>query len=227
MMLKNPFHREIKALLPGYLNKTLSAAEKRAVDKQLRDNSAAQAELLAWQKIRSAVIAQPQATPSAVVRQRLLAQTRTTRQLHIVPRWLPWAGGLVLAATLLIALWLIVQPGISLQWSAGGPVTSFRVYRAPVGSDHFELVYAAPAQPNAQEYTYVDTLIWPSQTYEYRVDGISQDQPAVSRAITASGQGALPGQMMILVTSLIGGCCTFIMMRSYLDSRQLSGSLRI
>ncbi|HZY45831.1 MAG TPA: hypothetical protein VFF70_13915, partial [Anaerolineae bacterium] len=75
-MFKNLFRREIKTLLPGYINKTLSTTEQQAVDQQLRNDSAAQAELLAWQKIRSAVLARSQTTPSTLVRQRLLAQTR-------------------------------------------------------------------------------------------------------------------------------------------------------
>ncbi len=226
-MLKKQSNEALQTLLPFYLNDTLSVTEKQAVEEWLRREPEQQANLANLRRVYSAASGLPQTAPAPAIRQRLIAQTRTTRQFRSVPRWLPWAGGFALAVTLLIALWLIIQPGISLQWSADGPVTAFRVYRAPVGSDNFELVYDAQAQPNAQDYTYIDTLIWPSQTYVYRVEGIAQDQPAVSRAITASGQGALPGQMMIFITSLIGGCCAFIMMRSYLDNCQLSGSLRI
>jgi len=227
-VLKKQSNEALQTLLPFYLNDTLSVTEKQAVEEWLRREPEQQANLATLRRVYSAASGRPQTAPSPAVRQRLIAQMRTTRQLRSVPRWLPWAGGFALAVTLLIALWLIVQPGISLQWTADGPVTAFRVYRAPVGSDNFELMYATPAQPNAQEYTYIDTLIWPSQTYVYRVEGIGQNQPAVSRAITANGQGALPGQIMIVFTSLMAGCCAFSVMRSYLgDGYRLTRPLRI
>lgn len=199
---------ELRALLPWYLNGTLSAAEQRAVSTWLHEEVEAQAELAAWQRVQAAVGQQPVQPPSSQVRQRLMAEIRTLQGTKRPAfTWPQLAWGTALALAVLMLLWITVQPGIVLQWSVadGGPA-AFRVYRAPVGSADFGLVGELPAGADAQAYSYVDTRLLPGQQYVYRVEAVGQGgQVAASQAITASALEALPGQLAILLTSLLVG----------------------
>ena len=136
-----------------------------------------------------------------------MAQVRSARRLPGMPRWLPWAGGLALALAAVLVLWAVFQPGIGLQWTvSGSSVTAFRIYRAPMGSDNFQLVREVPARPGAQDYTYVDPVVLPSQTYIYRVEGVSQGQSALSPTLALNGAEAMRMQLLILMTGLVVGC---------------------
>ena len=210
-MSRARFTKRRKDLLPWYVNGTLTAAEREAEEHWLRQSAEAQVELGVWQRLRAAVIGQPQQAPSAAVWQRVMAQVRAqgaVRQPARAQSLLAWVWGGALAAALLILLWSTVQPGVVLQWSVNdGPLAAFRVYRAPLGSADFSLLYEAPARPDVEQYTYVDARLLPGQAYVYRVEGVGQGgRSAFSRAITASALDALPAQLAILFTSLIGGC---------------------
>jgi hypothetical protein len=90
-------------------------------------------------------------------------------------------------------------------WSVSdSPLTAFRVYRVPVGGADFELLSEVPAQPDVQQYTYVDAHLLPGQSYVYVVEGLGvEGQSAFSQAITVNALEALPGQLAILVASLV------------------------
>jgi hypothetical protein len=126
-----------------------------------------------------------------------------------MPRWLPVLSGAVLAVLALLLLWNVVQPGIGLQWTVNGAVpVAFRVYRAPAGSDRFEIVREIPAQSGIVDYTYVDTALWPGQAYRYRVEAVNAE--AASATISANGTDVLPTQLAIVLSSLllgIAGAC--------------------
>jgi hypothetical protein len=175
-------------LLPWYLNHTLPEAEQPAAEERARQSSQM---LNAWQAVRSAVLSQPSRVPSAAVRQHILAQARVASRAWRLPRWLPVLSGVVFAMLALLLLWNIVQPGIGLQWSVDGAVpTAFRVYRAPAGSDRFEIVREVPAQSGIFDYTFVDTALWPGQAYQYRVEAVNVE--TASATIAANGADVLP-----------------------------------
>jgi hypothetical protein len=198
----------VKELLPWYVNGTLSAAEQGTVDRRVDQSSEIASEVAEWQLLRAAVSTQSQQRPAPVVWQRVIARVRSSRAAR---RWatqlpqLAWGGVLALAIVLL--LWGSIQPGIVLRWSVNnGPLDAFRIYRAAEGSTDFELVHEIPAQAGAQQYTYVDSLLVPGQTYVYLVEGIGlSSQSTFSQAIAANAIEALPGQLAILLTGLIGG----------------------
>jgi hypothetical protein len=125
-----------------------------------------------------------------------------------------WAWGGVLALAVVLLLWGSIQPGIVLRWSVDNvPLTAFRVYRAAAGSTDFELVQEVPAEPDAQQYTYVDPLLVPGRTYVYRVEGVGPGSKSVfSQAVVASAIEALPGQLAILLIGLAGGYVTVFLM---------------
>jgi len=108
----------------------------------------------------------------------------------------------------LIVLWSLFQPGIMLEWSvAGGPLTGFRVYRAPVGSADSGLLGEVPAEAAVQDYAYLDARLWPGQQYVYRVEAVgAEGQAAASQAIRVDGLAALPAQVAILLASVMAGC---------------------
>jgi hypothetical protein len=186
------------ATLPWYLNNSLPEGERAAAEEQARR---APQQLAAWQVIKAATLSQPTQLPAPAVRRRVLAQARVTARR---PRWLPTLSGALLAVLALLVLWNAVQPGIGLQWTVAGDVpTAFRVYRAPTDSDRFEFVREVPAQAGVMNYTYVDTALWPGQTYRYRVEAVNTG--TASATIAANGAEVLPLQLAIVLSSLFVG----------------------
>jgi hypothetical protein len=202
--------KRAKELLPWYVNGRLTTTEQEAVERWLHHSPDGLAELAEWQQVRTAVSGQAQQEPSPEAWRRVTARVRSLDDSHGQPQILPrlaWVWGGMLAVAIVALLWVVVQPGIVLQWSVNdGPLTAFRVYRAPVGSTDFELVYEIRAQPDSEEYTFIDAALWPGQTYVYRVEGLNPgEQPAVSQAITANALEALPSQLAVILVGLIGG----------------------
>ena len=200
-MFKKRISHPSADLLPWYLNRSLPAADRPAAEEQARRSSQT---LSAWQAVRLAALSQPSRLPPAAVRQRVLAQTPAAGRARWMPRGLPLLSGAVFAVLALLLLWNVVQPGIGLQWSVNGAVpTAFRVYRAPAGSERFEIVREIPARPGIMDYSYVDTALWPGQIYQYRVEAVN-DQ-AASATIAANGADVLPTQLAIVFSSLLIG----------------------
>jgi hypothetical protein len=111
----------------------------------------------------------------------------------------------VLALVTLAVLWTVMQPGIGLQWSVnrGAVTAAFRIYRAPLDSNRFEIVREVPARPDTLDYSFTDTALWPGQTYQYRIEAVNHE--ASSATIAANGLGVLPLQLAIVVSSLLIG----------------------
>jgi hypothetical protein len=188
-------------LLPWYLNHSLSAAEQSVAEDQARHSPQ---RLHIWQGVRLAAMSQPARMPSALVRQRVLAQARGAARSGRAPRWLPVVSGAVVTVLALVFLWSVVRPGIGLQWSVDGAIPiAFRVYRAPAGSNRFEIMREIPARSGIVDYSFVDTALWPGQTYQYRVEAVNAD--TVSATIAANGADVLPAQLAIVLSSLLIG----------------------
>jgi hypothetical protein len=200
-MFKKRISHPVADLLPWHLNHSMPGAERPAAEEQARRSART---LSAWQAVRLAALSQPSRLPPAAVRQRVLAQARTTVPARQMPRWLPVLSGAIFAVLALLLLWKVVQPGIGLQWSVNGVVpVAFRVYRAPAGSDRFEILREIPAKSGIMDYAYVDTTLWPGQNYEYRVEAVNDRE--VSATIAASGAEILPAQLAIVISSLLIG----------------------
>jgi hypothetical protein len=211
--------QSFRKLLPWYVNRSLSALECEAVEAGISRDDRARAEVDAWKQIQTAVTSQPQRMPSSQVRQRLMAIireptasfTRVTR-----PSWSLFAGAL-LTLSVLILLWLAVRPGVVLQWSLERDrMTSYRIYRASHGSSQFELVTEIPAQANRLRYSFVDALLMPGRNYIYRVEGIHADGVSTfSQIVNSHSQDVLPGQLALILTSVIIGYGIVIVMRQW------------
>ncbi len=188
-------------LLPWHLNHSLPSAEQLTVEEQARRSPQLRN---AWQAVRSAALSQPARLPSAALRQQVLGQVRAAKTTKRAPRWLPVLSGAILTVLALLLLWNMVRPGIGLQWSVSGALpAAFRIYRAPAGSDRFEIVREVPAQSGVMNYTYVDTALWPGQTYEYRVGAVNAE--SASATIAANGADVLPTQLAIVFSSVLIG----------------------
>lgn len=209
-MPRTRISRKREELLPWYVNGTLPAGEREAVERWLRRSPVASVKLAEWRQLSTAVRDQAEEKPTPAVWQQLTERVRTQgaarHQAYVLPRLAQaWSGALALIVLLL--LWSTIRPGIVLQWSVNDwRLTAFRVYRAPEGSTDFALLHEMAAQPGTQRYTYVDAQLWPGQTYTYRVEGLGESGQAThSQPITASALEALPGQLAILLTGLIVG----------------------
>ncbi len=201
--------RSVIELLPWYLNHSLPQAEQPAVEEEARHVPQL---LNAWQVVRSAALSQPARVPASATRQRILAQARAAARAERAPRWLPVLSGALLAVLALLVLWNVVQPGIGLQWSVAGAVpNAFRVYRAPAGSDRFEIMREIPAQSGIMDYTYVDTTLWPGQAYQYRVEAVTAE--TASATIAANGADLLPTQLAIVLSSMLIGLAGAFVLR--------------
>jgi len=121
-------------------------------------------------------------------------------------RW-AWAWGTAIAALVLMVLWLVVQPGIALQWSVdGGRASLFRIYHAVDGSRDFNLLNEVPARPNVRDYVFTDTSSLPGQHYTYLVEAVgASGRSILSQTVTGNGLDALPGQLLLLLVSLLAG----------------------
>jgi len=204
------------ALLPWYLNSTLSADEAGTVEAWLRQDHAAAMEAAAWRQVQEAVTDQIAEAPRLAVNERVRHQVRSGSIPNPVP-WLPrLAWGAAVGLAVLVLLWFVLQPGIVLDWSVQGDLAlAFRVYRAPLGTADFGLVGEVPAQPEVERYRYVDARPWFGWSYEYRVEVVGQDgRPLVSHATTAGVQDALPGQAAVLLTSVLTGFMAVWLTRS-------------
>src|SRR5512143_3540697 len=204
-------------LLPWYINHTLPKVEQSMVEDRVRRMPQT---LNAWQAVRAATLSQPSRVPSTDARRRILAQARVISHARRVPRWLPVLSGVVLAVLALLLLWNIVQPGIGLQWSVNGAVpVAFRIYRAPAGSDDFEIVREVPAQSGTFDYTFVDTTLWPGQAYQYRVEAVNAE--TASATVDANGADVLPTQLAIILSSLLIGVAGAYVLRELTLSHRL------
>ncbi len=207
-MAKTPPSHSTIDLVPWAVNHSLTEAEQRALEETLRQQpDYARGLNNAWQHVRTAALSQGQQAPAPAVRQRLLALVRAQRaqtQFKTLPRWRPLLSGVILTLLTLAVLWNVVQPGIGLQWSVNGAVPSaFRVYRAPLGSDRFEIVREVPARANTLDYSFIDTTLWPGQTYQYRVEVVNAN--TTSATVAANGAAVLPMQLAIVFSSVLIG----------------------
>jgi hypothetical protein len=190
-------------LLPDYVNGALTESDTRAVEAWLDADPAARAQLAAWQAVRASVVTQPLRPPSPAVRERLLARARQT------PTPYPLAQAAGWAAVILLALWMVIQPGLGLRWVValnGDPLTAFRIYRAPAGTQAFELIAEIPAQAAVTEYEYVDMRSLPVGVYQYRVEGLGPNtRPVLSETVAVSAAQVWPSlAAMLLVSGLAG-----------------------
>jgi fibronectin type 3 domain-containing protein len=152
--------------------------------------------------LKEALSQQAVHTPPAFIRARVMAEIQELPQRMQSPRW---AIGAVLSLIILAILWGIVQPGIVLQWAwKNGDVETFRVYRAAEGSVDFSLLSEISTKKTATEYTFVDSTLIPGQNYTYKIQAVNNDgQLVFSELVSDSGISALPGQLALIITSLV------------------------
>jgi hypothetical protein len=199
-------------LLPWYVNQTLDTEERQRVERWLRIHPAAGRRVNVWQQVRAAAQSEPRPELPSRLRRQILAQLQAAPRATPQTRWLPWLSGAALALLALIVLWNVIQPGIGLQWSVNGATpAAFRIFRAPLGSDRFELVGEVRARSGEQDYTYVDTAQWLGQTYQYRVETVNR--AAVSDTIPVSGWDLLPTQLAIVLSSILLGAAAAYMLQ--------------
>ncbi len=202
-------------LLPWYLNHTLTPEETRVVEEWLRADPARQEQLSALRQARQAVAARPQPAPSPAVRAALLARVQTQRPRNSIGLRLSWVWGTVTAVVLLCVLWLVVQPGLAVEWHIQGQgASAFRVYRAPAGSTQFELIREVAARPEQVAYAVTDLSPLPGQVYTYLIEAVTPDgNPIISQSVIGNGLDALPAQLALLITSLVAGYSLMLLAR--------------
>jgi hypothetical protein len=196
-------------LTPWYANHTLAQGESERYEAWLGEHPDAKNELRFWNAVKRVVWEQPRLTPAPGV----FEQARARIAVHGPALKLNWpmlpaiASGIAAALVVFVFLWLIVKPGITLRWSVnGGEPASFRVYRAPAGSEEFVLVDEIKAQADQFVYQYSDLIFVPGRSYLYRVEGIdSSGEITFSKAVINDSRSILPGQLIIVLTSVIMG----------------------
>lgn len=209
-MFKRRTSQDPSTLLPWYANHTLPDAERATVDEWLKTDPHAAERLADVNMLRSAVSAQSRLAPSPLVRQQLLAKIATRRRTARRPAWLI---GSAVTLVLLVALWVVIQPGIALQWSvAGTGVSTYRIYRAVAESTDFNLLSEIPATDRAQAYSFTDVTSLPGQTYTYVVEAVTLDgETTLSPVAMGRGLDVLPAQLALILTSLVAGTAAMLL----------------
>jgi hypothetical protein len=191
-------------LIPWYFNGSLSEKERQKVDNELANDPILRETMADWKRLGWFVGHQTNLQPSEdledVLLRRVNAQSRNTYfYAHIY--------AIFMAAAILLVLWAVFRPGISLQWSAyGDRVDSFRIYRSINDSSNYELIYETSAGKTDTHYSYVDTFLIPWSSYSYVVGGIkSGEEFALSEKVSSRAISVLPGQLALIITSLILG----------------------
>jgi hypothetical protein len=165
--------------------------------------------LIEWDKLRAAVAEQPEVEPSPDLRRRVLAQIRVREadDLAPPPSWWTWAWGVAVALLTMAILWFALKPGIVLEWTAQTTEISatFVLSRAPAGTRDFQRLHTFASREANQRYRYVDVAVWPGRTYVYRVAAYNGGRMLDQRTLTVAGHVALPGQIAVLVTGVLAG----------------------
>ena len=203
--------RKILSLLPWFMNQTLDSREHGRVANAIRKDPGIEKDLQVFQSIGEQIKLQPDVEPQANVYQLVLDRIENYEQKRVQTEGQPrnWklqsTAFLSLALSVFILLWLVVQPGMELEWSTrDNGVNAFRIYRAPAGSEEFILVGELPAEQGAARYSYVDSLLLPGQEFTYVVEGIQNDgRLATSEPLQGSSLAALPGQLALFLTSIL------------------------
>lgn len=197
--------QNLKSLMPWYITGKLPEDERDAMEEYLRKDTAARLEVRAWEQVQGALKSRPSVTPSLDVRRQILSYAHLATPIHRPSPFLQSLAFSSIALSLLIFLWMLIKPGVVLQWSTSdNELTAFRIYRAPAGSEAFTLVREISTSQNMAEYSFVDAFLLPGQVFEYRVEGWNPvGGYSNSQSVTGRALDALPAQVAVLLTSLI------------------------
>lgn len=206
MKKRNP---HLEDLSPWYANQSLNQFDEQRFEAWLETHPEAKDDLVFWQDMRRSILDQSLQLPAAQVFKDI--QARIGNSAHSVVRSQRILSasltGIIVAMLVFSLLWLTVKPGTTLRWSMHGvEPTSFHIYRAPTGSELYKLVGVVTVRENQMVYQYRDFLLFPGRIYQYRVEGISNyGEIAFSQAVISDPLPLLPGQLSILITSIVMG----------------------
>ena len=192
-----------RALLPWYINNSLSERETLNVESWLRHDPNANAYHDSIKLIAGSIQTQKEFSPSHQLRANIISKIQQpVRQPRSFSQWI-WS--IPLTAIIFALLWLSIQPGNQLQWSVrGSEPVAFRIYRAPVGNTTFELIDELDAVPTQQSYNFADPVILPGQNYHYAIETVDQfGNTSISQVASSSTMMVLATQFAILLTSLM------------------------
>ena len=197
---------DIHGLLPQYASGSLPAADRQRVEAWLEMHPELRSEVNFWEQLQASLQSQPQVAPGQEVWQGL-SRRLALHQRQVKRSAISILAGLALAGFSLVILWLTIRPGVLLQWTVSGTdLLTYQVYRAPAGSQDFVLLGEVHGTPGVSQYSYLDALFLPGQSYVYRVEGVSPSGSAVvSQGVVSQSLAALPGQLAILLASLLVG----------------------
>lgn len=224
--MKNQIRRIFQDFLLAYCNGSIKPFQRFLVDLWIRYDSRAQEELAALKQLSLAVNNQAEQQPEPRVF--LQIQERTRRHQDLSPaiasqrKWAYLLSAFFGLGVIIFLAFRLLPPGVSLLWSIeSGQPASFRIYRAPVGeretgpSPEFRLIQEIPADNTDLEYSYLDVIPLPFQSYIYRVDVInSGGDIADSRTVIGDGLSALTGQLTLLMVIVFSGLLIWSMARS-------------
>lgn len=211
---------DLDYLLPMYVNGKLPPDQRMQVEAWLEHDPQVRLELEMWQLLRTAIHERPTQNPSQQVWVRLQQQVELDG--HRLPRLvISVLAGFSLAFATLMILWITIRPGVLLQWSVSGSApAAYRIYRAPAGSQDFVLLGEVAGRESMSHYSYLDVLFIPGRPHAYQVEGITTTgDPIVSQRVESQSLAALPGQMAILLASILLGVLGAQLVRNWGLSR--------
>ena len=200
--------KKIDELFPWYINNSLDNFDREEIARALKNSNKISREVEYWRKVSRCLRNRPQKRPSESVLVGLRHEIHTQLEVkNNSSNIVFWLCSFACAMLLLIAMWQSIQPGVSLQWSVKGDLPKiFRVYRAQTGSTDFILQKEIFSMPDSFQYRYVDLLSLPGGSYIYKVEGVgATGSITLSQNLVIPPLAAFPAQLVILLTSLVGG----------------------
>lgn len=209
--------RKIRELLPWYLNGTLDPRERNAVEKCLHNEDQIITELEEWRAYQALVKILPQQKPSKVVLSRIKYNLQSQRLMfQVIPSWLSWIMGGVLALVLFLVFWISLQPGLVLQWTVLGNIPEvFQIYRIKPKSGEYRLIGEIEANPEIINYKYTDSPILFSGEYQYKIEGLyNSENQILQESISVSMTNILIDQVIIVIISILFGIIVSVMLQT-------------
>jgi hypothetical protein len=187
-------------LLPWYINQTLSTAENEAVESWLQESSKAKEEQHFHQLIVNSLNSQEIIYPAAHIEARLKAEIG--KPILRSSRIREWSVVISTAISILILLWAFIRPGNNLTWSItevkGNHFSTYRIYRAPLGSTNFKLVDEIATEPNQLNYEYSDSYLIPWVSYQYYIEFEDHTGHSYISQSIVSSSGNLPLSRLVI-----------------------------
>ncbi|HEY61712.1 MAG TPA: hypothetical protein G4N95_03595 [Anaerolineae bacterium] len=210
---------KLSRLLPWYANGTLVGKERAAIDNCLLKSVKMKRDSKDIDIIRSIVKNEPIHYPSASLKDRIIERIdkgQTVRKYKLKPA--DFFGSLIIWVSLFIILWLVFQPGVTIQWYL--PIDSksetINIYRKTISSHNFKIIDQISTVNVPVQIILNDPVLIPGQNYIYRIDAYDTSGDLVyQNLVSASTSKIIVNQIILILSSISLTLAIYILVKLY------------